>query len=57
MATSRVIKIEPNTLKVQELIRYPYNDAFNFATVAIQIGREIWVGSVRGDRIARFPAP
>jgi hypothetical protein len=57
MATSHVIKIEPNTLKVQELIRYPYNDTFNFSTVAIQIGREIWVGSVRGDRIARFPAP
>ncbi len=57
MATSRVIKIEPGTLKVQELIRYPYNDTFNFSTVAIQIGREIWVGSVRGDRIARFPAP
>ena len=57
MAISHVIKIEPSTLKVQELIRYPYNDAFNFSTVAIQIGREIWVGSVRGDRIARFPAP
>ena len=56
-AISRVIKIEPNTLKVQELIRYPYNDTFNFSTVAIQVGREIWVGSVRGDRLARFPAP
>jgi hypothetical protein len=56
MATSRVIKIDPNTLKVQELIRYPYNDTFNFSTVAIQIGKEFWVGSVRGDRIARFPA-
>ncbi|PYR05370.1 MAG: hypothetical protein DMF99_28505 [Acidobacteria bacterium] len=57
MATSRVIKINPNTLKVQDLIRYPYNDTFNFSTVAIQLGREIWVGSVRGDRVARFPAP
>ena len=57
MATSRVIKINPNTLKVQDLIRYPYNDTFNFSTVAIQLGKEIWVGSVRGDRVARFPAP
>jgi len=24
--------------------------------VAIQVGREIWMGSVRGDRIAIFPA-
>jgi hypothetical protein len=57
MATSRVIKIDPHTLNVRELIRYPYNDAFNVSTVAIQIGKELWVGSVRGDRIARFPAP
>ncbi len=56
MATSRVIKINPSTLKVQELIRYPFNDVFNFSTVAVQVGKEIWVGSVRGDRVARFPA-
>ncbi len=56
-AISRVIKIDPNTLKVQDVIRYPYNDVFNFATGAIQVGKEIWVGSVRGDKIARFPAP
>jgi hypothetical protein len=55
MATSRVIKIDPNTLKVQDVIRYPFNDVFNFSTVAVQVGREIWVGSVRGDKIARFP--
>ena len=47
----------PNTLKVQDLISYPYNDTFNFSTVAIQLGKELWVGSVRGDRVARFPLP
>lgn len=57
MATSRVIKIDPNTLKVRDLISYPYNDTFNFSTVALQVGKEIWVGSVRGDKVARFPAP
>jgi hypothetical protein len=56
-ATSHVVKIDPNTLKVREIIRYPFNDVFNFATVAIQVGKEIWVGSVRGDKVARFPAP
>jgi hypothetical protein len=55
--TSRVIKIDPQTLKVQDVVRYPANDVFNFATGAIQVGKEIWVGSVRGDKIARFPAP
>jgi hypothetical protein len=57
MVTSRVTKIDPNTLKVRDIVRYPYNDVFNFSTGAIQVGREIWVGSVRGDKIARFPAP
>jgi len=52
---SRVVKIDPATLKVEDVIRYPYNTTFNFSTVAIQVGREIWVGSVLGDRIARFP--
>jgi hypothetical protein len=56
-ATSHVIKINPTTLKVQEIIKYPFNETFNFSTVAIQLGKEIWVGSVRGDRVARFPAP
>src|SRR5262249_25279062 len=56
-ATSHVIKINPTTLKVQEIIKYPFNKTFNFSTVAIQLGKEIWVGSVRGDRVARFPAP
>lgn len=53
---SHVARVDPNTLKVQELVRYPYGDAFSAGTVAIQIGRELWVGSVRGDRIAIFPA-
>src|SRR5438034_752107 len=57
MAISHVIKINPNTLKVQQIIRYPFNDVFNFATAPLQVGKEIWVGSVRGDKIARFPLP
>jgi sugar lactone lactonase YvrE len=54
--TSHVVKVDPTTLKFQELVRYPYSDAFSVGTVAIQIGKELWVGSVRGDRIAIFPA-
>ncbi len=52
--TSNVVKINPNTMKVQELIRQPNNDAFGSGTVAVQVGKELWVGSFRGDRIARF---
>jgi hypothetical protein len=54
--TSNVAKVDPNTLKAQEVVRQPYGDALTAGTVAIQIGKDIWVGSVRGDRIAIFPA-
>ena len=40
---------------VKELIREPYADIFGAGTVAVQVGKELWVGSFRGDRIARFP--
>jgi sugar lactone lactonase YvrE len=52
--TSHVAKVDPNTLTVKELIRYPYNDVFRGSTTAIQIGKEIWVSS-HGERIAIFP--
>jgi sugar lactone lactonase YvrE len=54
--TSNVARVDPNTLKVEELVRYPNNPSFASGTVAIQMGSELWVGSVRGDRIAIFPA-
>jgi len=31
------------------------NDGFGVSTVAIQIDKELWLGSARGDRIAIFP--
>ena len=57
MQTSNVVKIDPNTLKVQEIIRHSNTPEFGNGTVAVQIGKELWVGSFRGDRIAIFPAP
>jgi hypothetical protein len=56
MQTSNVVKINPTTLKVQEIIRHPNSAEFGAGTVAVQVGKEIWVGSFRGDRIAIFPA-
>ena len=53
---SYVARVDPNTLNAQELVRHPYSEAFTAGTVAIQIGKEVWVGSVRGDRIAILPA-
>jgi hypothetical protein len=54
---SRVIKIDPKTLKVQDVATLPVNGSFDFATGAIQIGKQIWIGSVRGDKLAIVPAP
>ena len=33
---------------VKELIREPYADTFGAGTVAVQVGKELWVGSFRG---------
>ena len=56
MNTSNVVKIDPNTLKVTEIINQPNTQMFSSGTVAVEIGKELWVGSFRGDRIAIFPA-
>lgn len=52
---SVVVRIDPQSLKVTELLRQPYGDVFSLGTGAIQIGTDLWVGSVRGDRIGIFP--
>ena len=57
MQTSNIVEIHPNTLKVQGIIPHPNSPEFGAGTVAVQIGKELWVGSFRGDRIAIFPAP
>jgi hypothetical protein len=54
--TSHVARVNTKTMTSQELVRYPFSDVFSMGTVAIQIGREIWVGTYRGNRIAVFPA-
>jgi len=54
-ATSNVARIDPQSLKAQEVVRYPANPAFSAGTAALQVGKEIWLGAVRGDRVARYP--
>src|SRR5262249_49676568 len=52
--TAYVARINPQTLKSDELIRHPTSELFSVGTVAVEVGNEIWVGSARGDRIAIF---
>jgi sugar lactone lactonase YvrE len=56
VATSIVGKVDPKTMKYREIVKYPISQEVSFATVAVQIGDELWVGSAFGDRIARYPA-
>lgn len=53
---SRVISVDPETLAAEQLIDYG-PDTFGAATTALQVGREIWVGTARDQGLARFRFP
>jgi hypothetical protein len=53
---SAAVKIDPKTLKTQRLVSYAGNESFQGSTTVIDVGNEFWLGSFRGDRIARLPA-
>ena len=53
---SIVVKINPDTLAVREIVRLPSEQAFGSGTVAVEVGKDLWIGSFRGDRIAIVPA-
>jgi len=44
-------------MQVKEIVSYPSVATFFGVTAALQVGQEIWLGSVRGDRVARYPLP
>jgi hypothetical protein len=52
MAASIVVKIDPKTLSVREVVRRPNTPAFSNGTVAVEIGKQLWLGTFRGDRAA-----
>ncbi len=55
--STNIVKIHPDTLKVTEVLNRPNTPEFSNGTVAIQVGRELWVGTFRGDRLLVVPAP
>jgi hypothetical protein len=57
MQTSNVVKINPSTLKMQEILNRPNTPEFGASTVTVEVGKELWIGSYRGDRILRVPLP
>lgn len=52
---SNVVKIDPRTLRVTELIRRADDDVFWHSSSAVQVGNELWVGTSRAPRIAIYP--
>ena len=56
VVTSVIGKVDPKTMKYQEIVNYPTSQTVSFATVAVQVGNELWVGSAFGDRVARYPS-
>lgn len=56
-AAAKVVRIDPRTMTFELIVNYPSNSVFFGATAALHVGKEIWIGSVRGDRIARYSVP
>jgi hypothetical protein len=56
-AATVIVKIHPETLKVTEILRRPNTPEFSNGTVTVQVGKELWVGTFRGDRLLVVPAP
>jgi hypothetical protein len=52
-----VARIDPKTLAVREVLRQSNTPAFGNGTVAVEAGKELWVGTFRGDRLAIFALP
>jgi hypothetical protein len=54
--SSRVARVDPQSLTAEQLVDHPSNSLFPFGTAAIAVGDEIWFGGIGGgERIARFP--
>ncbi|HEY6509567.1 MAG TPA: hypothetical protein VIY56_16210 [Vicinamibacterales bacterium] len=55
VATSTIGKVDPEKWTYTQLVDYPTTSVISAATVAIQVGNELWAGSFRGDRVTRYP--
>jgi hypothetical protein len=53
----KAVKIDPSTLAVREVLSRPDTPGFGAGTVALEVGRDLWVGSFRGNRIAILREP
>src|SRR5688572_30989281 len=54
---SAAIKLDPKTGKATRLVQYAGGATFEGSTTSLEVGDEVWMGSFKGDRIARLPVP
>jgi hypothetical protein len=47
-----VVKVDPRTLAVKNVLKRPAGNGFGAGTVAVEVGGSYWIGSFAGDRIA-----
>jgi hypothetical protein len=51
-----VVKVDPKTLAVKDILKRPAGNGFGAGTVAVEVSASYWIGSFAGDRIAILPA-
>jgi hypothetical protein len=51
------VRVDPQTFKVTPLVKEPGLAEFDDATTAVQVGKTLWFGTFRGDRIAYRALP
>ena len=51
-----VARIDPETMAATPVTTQPGRPEFSNATVALQVGKTLWLGTFRGDRIVYTPA-
>jgi hypothetical protein len=52
-----ILKLDPRTLRFKQFPHPLTAPEFGAGTVALPVEGDVWVGTYRGDRIARFPLP
>jgi hypothetical protein len=49
---SRVVRVDQDLQNDEEVLRYRTNDRLALGTAAIEVNHRIWVGGLRGERVA-----
>ncbi len=51
------VKIDPDTLKTELYLKVAGSAAFDNGTTTLAVGRDLYIGAYRGDRVMVIPAP